>query len=118
MKIRQFLLPSFLLPHCVKLQTLQNINCKKNRNKFQCNLHLISNCVLFGNQIFGSLAYYLYFLGAKFIYELVSLKMQWHTVCPRRSDPFYIASYYINWATTSWTYSTKYLFLSSAHNLP
>ena len=26
------------------------------------------------------------------------------TVCPR-SYPFYIVTYYINWVTTSWTYS-------------
>ena len=25
-----------------------------------------------------------------------------YTVCPRSSDPFYI-TYYIKWATTSWT---------------
>ena len=29
------------------------------------------------------------------------------TVCPRRSDPFYIVSYYIKCVTTSWTYSTR-----------
>ena len=28
------------------------------------------------------------------------------TVCPGSSDPFYIVSYYVKWATTSWTYST------------
>ena len=28
-----------------------------------------------------------------------------HTVCPGRSDPFYIVTYYIKWVTTSWTYS-------------
>ena len=28
------------------------------------------------------------------------------TVCPRSSYPFYIVTYYINWVTTSWTYST------------
>ena len=27
------------------------------------------------------------------------------TVCPRRSDPFYLVSYNIKWITTSWTYS-------------
>ena len=27
------------------------------------------------------------------------------TVCPGRSDPFYIVTYYIKWVTTSWTYS-------------
>ena len=27
------------------------------------------------------------------------------TVCPRSSGPLYIGSYYINWVTTSWTYS-------------
>ena len=27
-------------------------------------------------------------------------------MCPRSSDPFYIVSYNIKWATTSWTYST------------
>ena len=28
-----------------------------------------------------------------------------YTLCPESSDPFYIVSYYINWVTTSWTYS-------------
>ena len=27
------------------------------------------------------------------------------TVCPGSSDPFYIVTYYIEWVTTSWTYS-------------
>ena len=29
-----------------------------------------------------------------------------NTICPRISDPFYIVSYYIEWATTSWTHSS------------
>ena len=29
-----------------------------------------------------------------------------YTICSRRSDPFYIVSYYIKWVTTSWTYSS------------
>ena len=28
-----------------------------------------------------------------------------NTECPRSRDPFYIASYYIKWVPTSWTYS-------------
>ena len=28
------------------------------------------------------------------------------TVCPRSNYQFYIVSYYINWVSTSWTYST------------
>ena len=28
-----------------------------------------------------------------------------HTLCPRSSNPFYIATYYIKWVTTSWTHS-------------
>ena len=28
------------------------------------------------------------------------------TISVRSSDPFYIVTYYIKWATTSWTYST------------
>ena len=31
------------------------------------------------------------------------------TVCPGSSDPFHIVSYYIQWVTTSWTYSTNNL---------
>ena len=31
-----------------------------------------------------------------------------YTVCPRSSGPFYKVTYYINWATTSWTYSMVY----------
>ena len=30
-----------------------------------------------------------------------------HTLCPRRSNPFYIVCYYLKWVTTSWTDSTK-----------
>ena len=33
-----------------------------------------------------------------------------HTVCPRSSNQFYVASYYIIWVTTFWTYSTKLYF--------
>ena len=29
-----------------------------------------------------------------------------YTVCPRSTDPFYIVTYYIEWVTTSWTYSS------------
>ena len=32
------------------------------------------------------------------------------TVCPRSSYPFYIASYFMNWVTTSWTYSMTGLY--------
>ena len=28
------------------------------------------------------------------------------TLCPGSSDPFYVATYYMKWDTTSWTYST------------
>ena len=28
-------------------------------------------------------------------------------MCPGRSDPFYIATDYIKWVSTSWTYSNK-----------
>ena len=31
------------------------------------------------------------------------IEMYERTVCPRSSDPFYIATYYIKWVTTSWT---------------
>ena len=27
-------------------------------------------------------------------------------MCPRRSDPFYVVTYFIKWVTTSWTHST------------
>ena len=32
------------------------------------------------------------------------------TVCPRSSDPFYIATYYTKWVTTSWAYSKIHAF--------
>ena len=32
------------------------------------------------------------------------------TVCPKGSDPFYVVSYYIEWVTTSWTYSMIFYF--------
>ena len=31
-------------------------------------------------------------------------------MCPGSSDPFYVATYYIKWVTTSWTYSIFNLF--------
>jgi len=30
-------------------------------------------------------------------------------VCPRRSDPFYVVTYFIKWLTTSWTYNKDFL---------
>ena len=33
-----------------------------------------------------------------------------HNVCPRSSYPFYIVGFYMNWVTTSWTYSSKSLY--------
>ena len=33
------------------------------------------------------------------------LDIQYNTMCPRSSNPFYIVSYYIKWVTTSWTHS-------------
>ena len=32
-------------------------------------------------------------------------------MCPRSSDPFYLASYYIKWVTTFWSHSTKRLWV-------
>ena len=32
-----------------------------------------------------------------------SFTNKYSTVCPRSSDPFYKASYYKKWVTTSWT---------------
>ena len=38
-------------------------------------------------------------------------------MCLGSSDPFYVVSYYINWVTTSWTYSTvETSLVSIAHN--
>ena len=31
------------------------------------------------------------------------------TVCPRRSDPFYVVTYYVKSVTTSWTFTSIYL---------
>ena len=36
-----------------------------------------------------------------------------HTVCPGRSDPFYIVTFYIKWVTTSWTDGIWLFFLLS-----
>ena len=42
------------------------------------------------------------------IYTTITWKLNWQitsfTVCPRSIDPFYIASYYLKWVKTSWTY--------------
>ena len=32
------------------------------------------------------------------------------TICPRSSDPFYVVSCYIKWATTSWTHSSRHFY--------
>ena len=37
--------------------------------------------------------------------EILVRQSALHTVCLESSDPFYIVSYYIKWATTSWTHS-------------
>ena len=37
----------------------------------------------------------------------VELLIDSYIVCPR-SDPFYVVTYYIKWATTSWTHSSTY----------
>ena len=39
-----------------------------------------------------------------------------YTVCPGSSDPFYIVTYYINWVTTSWTYSSYFLNIQYIQN--
>ena len=39
-----------------------------------------------------------------------SFTNKYSTVCPRSSDPFYKASYYIKWVTTSWTHSKNRIF--------
>ena len=33
------------------------------------------------------------------------------TVFPRSSDPFHIVSYYMKWATTSWTHNIIYIYI-------
>ena len=38
----------------------------------------------------------------------IDIKAKICTVCPGSSDPFYIVSYYINWVTSSWTYSRTF----------
>ena len=39
------------------------------------------------------------------------------TVCPGSSDPFYTVSYYIKWATTSWTHSSTILYSSLLYKI-
>ena len=44
-----------------------------------------------------------------------------NTVCPGSSDPFYILTYYIKWATTSWIHSMYFQFeieVFSSHENP
>ena len=38
-----------------------------------------------------------------FFYQLFEYLWTFCTVCPRRSDPFYVVAYNIKWVTTSWT---------------
>ena len=38
-------------------------------------------------------------------YLSVHSQQFFNTVCPRRSDPFYLVAYNIKWVTTSWTHS-------------
>ena len=40
------------------------------------------------------------------LHEGIGNTMPFRTVCQRRSDPFYIVSYYMKRVTTSWTYSS------------
>ena len=41
--------------------------------------------------------------------EVSNRLLRKNTVCPRSSDPFYIVIYYIQWVTTSWTYSYSFV---------
>ena len=50
------------------------------------------------------------------VYIYISAK-QVHTVCPRRSDPFYIVSYFIKWVTTFSTYSIIQLYNFTRKNI-
>ena len=42
------------------------------------------------------------------IFQFFIASLKPYTVCPRRSDPFYIVSYYIRLVTTSWTYNKQF----------
>ena len=45
------------------------------------------------------------------------IQMNFYTVCPRSSDSFYIASYYMKWFTTYWTYCSKAMHFPSCSTL-
>ena len=38
-------------------------------------------------------------------------------VCPRSSDPFYMANYYIKWVPTSWTHSKHLIVITNIETL-
>ena len=40
-------------------------------------------------------------------YCIYTVPRDHHIICPRSSDPFYIASYYIKWVITSWRHRVK-----------
>ena len=88
---------------------------------------------------------YCFFCVRKFIVFLLSPHLGWHwncvnylfniwwlwqtlitnyfsltdlpTVCPRSSDPFYVVTYYIKWATTSWTDSASIYWITAGPSL-
>ena len=69
--------------------------------------------------------YVLYKMGQDFLgilYSYLQTKVAFSfansTVCPSITDVFYIVSQYINWVTTSWTYSVpKNYYTESTRNL-
>ena len=41
------------------------------------------------------------------------VRLNYSTVCPRSSGPFYVVTYNIKWVTTSWTHSTTHTTVST-----
>ena len=48
-----------------------------------------------------------------YFFQSSSTNIEYSTVCPGSSDPFYMVTYYLKWVTTSWTYSSAFIALNT-----
>ena len=84
-----------------------------------CRFMICETGILFRRNVFKEYVFFLtyavsilcvqevvtYFIQLAYYIKCVTTSWTYCTVCPGRSDPFYILSYYIICVTTSWTHS-------------
>ena len=83
-----------------------NLDVEREKKVF-LNVQIASTLIILDHSMFSKIPPIRYIMDRmRKIVQCTSL-LYATTVCPRRSDPFYVVTYYIKWVTTSWTYTTK-----------